>query len=560
MIKRISLAILSLLLFASTGLSAEKPPAVPTAKEAQASAAQEPDADDPLGRSTPHGTVLGFMKAMERADYERAVEYLDTKQPPRQAEQLARELQFILDKGLSGNLDDMSRKPEGELADGLKSNREKVGAIKTPAASLDILLEKVQRGTDPPVWLFSSDTLRRVPHIYDQLEMPVLDRHLPTILTQKRILQVPLWRWIAFFVVLPLLFILAHLVSRLLMPLLRPLIYRLAQDQDEQLIERIKNPFRLVILALSVYAYAPLSHSALSRLFWNRMAETLTVIGLTWLCLRLIDILVDRVRRVYQMTPSSGRIGITKLGGQICKGIAIIIAAATILYYAGINLTAVLTGLGVGGIAIAFAAQKTLENLFGGIMIASDQPIRVGDYCKAGEHSGTVESIGLRSTRIRTIDRTIVSVPNGQLSVMSLENFAVRDKIKFNHTISLRSETTSDQLRHILSEIRKMLDEHPKVEAGSWRVRLVSLKNSNFDVEVFCYVLATSWDVFLDVQEEMLLRIIETVESSGSMLASSLQTVFVSTVPDAPKGRTGEKAAGRKRQDQGQLVFPGSGN
>jgi MscS family membrane protein len=518
-------------------------------------AAQEPTSDDPLGRSTPQGTVMAFMKAMSREDYERAVEYLDTRQPPKRAEQLAIELQFVMDRGLSESLSSLSRETEGDLGDGLKPNRERVGIVKSSSDSLDIQLERIQRGDDPPVWLFSSDTLRRVQRMYDQLDTPVVDRFLPNVLTQKRILHVSLWRWISFLVILPLLFIVARLVSLVLISILRPLIRRIAKRDDEGPIERVKNPFSLFILALAVYAYSPLTQSALGRLLWNQVAMTLTVVSLTWLCLRVIDVFVERVTRNYALTVTSGRIAITRLGGKFSKGVVLVAAAAVILYNAGINLTAVLTGLGVGGIAIAFAAQKTLENLFGGIMIASDQPIRVGDFCRAGEHSGTVESIGLRSTRIRTVDRTLVSVPNGQLSVMSLENFAMRDKIRFNHTIGLRSETSADQLRYILVEVRRMLSDHPKVEQPSARVRLIGVRNSAIEIELFAYVMATSWEVFLEAQEEMLLHVIDIVEAGGTTFASQGPSVFGARgSTEAIGSRKDEKAGLRKKRGQGELT------
>jgi MscS family membrane protein len=540
-----------------SGLRAADMGVVPApAKVVQPSATQEPSSDDPLGRSTPQGTVMGFMRAVGREDYERAAEYLDTKQPPKRAQQLAAELQFVVDRGLSENLNNLSREPEGDLGDGLRPNRERVGIVKTASETLDIQLERVQRGDDPPVWLFSSDTLRRVQKVYDQLDVPLADRFLPSVLTQKRILHLSLWRWISFLVVLPLLFFAARLISFGLLSILRPLIRRLARRDDNRPIERIKNPFGLFVLALAVYAYSPLNDSALSRLLWNQMAMVLTAVSLTWLCLRLIDVFVERTTRNYHTTLASGRIAITRLGGQFCKGIAIIAGAAVILYNAGINLTAVLTGLGVGGIAIAFAAQKTLENLFGGIMIASDQPIRVGDFCRAGEHAGTVESIGLRSTRIRTADRTIVSVPNGQLSVMSLENFAMRDKIRFNHTISLRSETSADQLRHVLGGVRGMLAGHPKVEQSSARVRLIAVKNSGLEIELFAYVTETSWDVFLETQEEMLLLVVDVVEASGTTFASQgLPVLGTGDRLSYPiEARKGEKGGTRKRRKQGELV------
>ncbi len=484
----------------------------------QASGAQEVSADDPLGRSTPRGTALGFMKAMNRGEYERAIQYLDTKQPRKQAEKLVRQLQMAIDRKLSGDLGDLSSEPEGDLEDGLSPNREKVGTVKTDSVSLDVLLDRVRRGDDPPIWLFSSETLKHLPEIRECFGAPLAERYLPPLLTQKRVLGVPAWRWIAFFVVIMLMFLVTLAVTRLLTPVLKTLLGRFIRDGSERSVERIRNPFRLFIMALTVYAYVPLSYSALGRLFWIRVAETLTVISLTWFCLRVIDVIMGRAAR-NQRNLSSGTTAVTRLFGQLGKGLAVTTGAAIILYQAGFNLTAVLTGLGIGGVAIAFAAQKTLENLFGGIMIVSDKPVRVGDFIAAGQHRGVVEDIGLRSTRLRTVDRTIVSVPNGQISTIALENFTMRDKIPFRHTVSLKYETSGDQLRYILVHIRKLLDEHPHVESDTSRVRLIAIGKSSFDLEIFAYVLVTAWETFLEVQEDLLLSIVDIVEDSGTALA-----------------------------------------
>jgi MscS family membrane protein len=487
---------------------------------------QESSLDDPLGRSTPWGTLLGFMRAMDRQDYGRATEYLDTKQPAKQAEEIARLLQTVLDMRMSGDLGDVSRRPEGDLQDGLSQNREKVGVVKSDAKTFDIILERIQRGNDPAVWLFSSSTIKHLPEIRERLETPLAERYLPSALSQKRLLHLPVSRWIALILVMVLIIFVTWIAALALSPLLRYLVRRLTRDDSDLAVERIKNPFRLFIMALTVYAYVPLSYSALARLYWIRVGETLTVISLTWFCLRLIDILLEKAAK-RQMNMASGSVAVTRLFGQLGKGLAILTGAAIILYYGGFNLTAVLTGLGVGGLAIAFAAQKTLENLFGGIMIVSDKAIRVGDFVRAGEHKGTVEDIGLRSTRIRTIDRTVVSVPNGQISTMSLENFALRDKIRFNHVIDLRYETSGDQLRYVLANVRSLLEEHPRVESASSRFRLTALRDSSFGMEVFAYILVTDWATYLEVQEDLLLRIINIVEKSGTTFAFPSRTMYL---------------------------------
>jgi MscS family membrane protein len=257
------------------------------------------------------------------------------------------------------------------------------------------------------------------------------------------------------------------------------------------------------------------------------VAFALAVIGMTWLLGRLIDILTELTHRHLDRQNRPNSKTTVVLLRRLGKVMVVVAGILVILYAAGVNITAALAGLGVGGIAVAFAAQKTLENLFGGISITSDQPVRVGDFCRFGDQLGTVEDIGLRSTRIRTPDRTLVSVPNGHLSSISLENFGVRDKIWFHPTIQLRYETSADQLRYVLAEIRQMLYAHPRVETQSARIRFVKLGASSLDLEIFAYVLATDYAVFLEIQEDLLLRIMDIIEKSGTSFAFPSHTAYM---------------------------------
>jgi MscS family membrane protein len=305
-------------------------------------------------------------------------------------------------------------------------------------------------------------------------------------------------------------------------------------------------------LALATWFISLLSRSVLMSAFWTYVALTLTAIGATWLCVRIIDVLF-KLKQSQLAVMLSDKVSMMELGRKLSKIIAVLVGTVVVFYIAGINIAAVLTGLGIGGIAIAFAAQKTLENLFGGIMILSDQPVRVGDFCRAGDHLGTVENIGLRSTRIRTLKRTVVSVPNGQLAAMSIENFAMRDKIWFHHTLRLRHETTTDQLRYILAGIRKMLAEHPKVEGASARIRFVRFGDSSLDLEVFAYVLETEYEPYLHIQEDLLLRIIDIVEESGTGFAFPSQTTYLAedTGLDGEKSRRALETV-RQWREQGK--------
>jgi MscS family membrane protein len=172
------------------------------------------------------------------------------------------------------------------------------------------------------------------------------------------------------------------------------------------------------------------------------------------------------------------------------------------------------------------------------VSVISDRPVRVGDYCKFGDRSGTVEDIGLRSTRVRTIDRTLVSVPNGAFAAMTLENFNQRDKMLFHITLNLRRDTTPEQVRAVLESVGKTLTTHSKIEAGAVPIRFVGIGSYSLDLEVFVYVLTMDGDEFLKIQQELLLKILDEVAAAGTALALPTQASVDYSIPrgDALKG------------------------
>jgi len=305
--------------------------------------------------------------------------------------------------------------------------------------------------------------------------------------------------------------------------------------------------------AMAGYLGLPL----LSRFYYYRTIGVLISIGFFWFLLRVTRHTMQRLRI---RAISVGRIGtgtLMVLGERLLTALVVIVAVLATLGILGFNLTTVLAGLGIGGIAIAFAAQKTLENLFGGVSVLADEVIRVGDYCRFGDRTGAVEDISLRSTRIRTDARTQLSIPNGALATMNIENFTRRDKILFNPALGIRCETSADQLRYLLAEIRRMLYEHPKVESDSASIRFANFDSSALRLEIFSYILSRDATEFAAIREDLLLRIMDIVSKSGTGFASPSQTVYFSR----DSGLDPEKAAAAEQQvqqwrDQHKLPFP----
>ena len=224
---------------------------------------------------------------------------------------------------------------------------------------------------------------------------------------------------------------------------------------------------------------------------------------------------------------------------------------------AGIPIAPLVAGLGVGGLAIALAIRPTLENIIGGLTLFADRPVRVGDFCRYGDEIGTVEQIGLRSTRIRSLERTIVTVPNAEFSQMKLDNFAARDQRLLKTVLGLRYETTPEQLRYVLAELRKMLLGHPMVTPAPARVRFVGYGAYSLDLEIFAYLRCQDQDTFLAIQEDIFLRIADIVKEGGAGFAFPSQTHYHRRDDgiDAERGRDAEAKVEDWREHD-RLPFP----
>jgi MscS family membrane protein len=529
---------------------------IPSVSQSKPAGEARPVPEDPLGRDTPKGTVLGFIKAADADNLKRAAQYLDSRRMPARGEELALELKVVLDRRLSpSDLDQLSDQPVGNLDDELAKNLERIGTVKNGTGTVDILLERMQ-GT-PPVWLFSAATLRGIAPIYEEIRPPWFEHLIWKPLRNIRFLDLAIWQWVALLLAVVVALGLAWLLSRGLFVALGPLLFWLTGQHPASRLARITTPVRLMVLSGLLFGWLSITTlPLLVRFYGARVAVAIGFAGLAWLLLRLVEIAADLVKiRLGYLNP--GRIALAQLVERLSKAVVVVVGALGLLYLAGIDLTAALAGLGIGGIAIAFAAQKTLESLFGGILIISDQPVRVGDFCRVGNVLGTVEEIGLRSTRIRTLDRTVVAIPNSQMAAENLENYGARDKIWFKPTFGLRYETRADQIRYVLAEVRRMLYEHPMVETSSARIRFVRFGTSSLDLEIFAYVLTNDYGRFLEVQEDLLLRILDIIEAGGTGVAFPSSVTYLSRDSGLDEARTQQAIAAVKRwREEKELPFP----
>jgi MscS family membrane protein len=516
-------------------------------------------AGDPLGRNTPSGTLYGFLQAAEAGNYAIAAEYLQLSPARRQTqgEDLAAKLKVVIDRAFSGDLRRISNAPDGTPQEGMPLDKQRVGTLNAGDVDTDLVLVRVSDPTSGRIWLISSETLAKVQELYDQAAVHQVETHLPHFLVRHQFLGMPFWQWLAILLAIPV----ASVLGRVATLALRLPWYLWARYRKHAIAQAWRSFARPLWLVLTVLIHeilvTYLRIPVLQRHYYQQAAGVAAVIGFSWLAWRVLRELLSSVRERSVMAGRTGTGSLIILGERLLKAVITVAAIFVVLSTLGFNLTTALAGLGIGGIAIAFAAQKTLENLFGGVSVLGDEVIRVGDFCRFGDQVGTVEDISLRSTRVRTNERTQLSIPNGSLATMTLENFSRRDKILFNTKLGLRYETSPDQMRYVLVLMRRLLYEHPKVETAGARSRFISFDESSVTVEIFCYILTRDYAEFLAIREDLLLRIMDIVDAAGTGFAFPSQTVYLGRDSGLNKEKAEKVAQEVQKWREGNLLpFP----
>ncbi len=500
---------------AQIGARGAPPPAAPQAVPQ----AQAPT--DPLGRDTPRGMLLGFMRTSRAGNDEAASLYLNSGLTGQAAFELARKLYVVLDRRLPARINEISDEPEGSQKNPLRPDEDTIGAISTETGQLELVVERVRRGSAASVWLFSRRTLDAIPDVYDEIDLISIETYLPGFTNRPRIFGVRAVVWLCVLLIVPV-------------------WYRSTG------FARLPGVLRLLTLAIAIHWVVPQVDFPLrERQLWTTVAALLILVSGVWLLLHLNAFGARYVTRHFRNASLFEVASLVRLGHRIADVVAVVLGFLVALRYFGADPTAALAGLGIGGIAVALAAQKTLENVIGGLSLIFDKAVRVGDFLKVGDAYGTVDSIGLRSTRIRTLDRTILTVPNGQIANVSLETFSARDMCWFHHTLGLKFGTTSVQIRKVIEGIRDKLASHPAVDAGTVRVRFIRFAPSSLDIEVFAYVLTGDWSRFLEIQEQLLVSIMDVVERAGTSLAFPTQTLHLSESRATPALEAGSQQTRR---------------
>ena len=521
-----------LLVFASITIAAHGQSSAKGVDKAQAQNTPEPtpakEADDAFGRRTPHGTIFGFLQNAQSGKYKEAAQYLQLSKNERatQGEQIARELHQLMDNAFVGRVGAISTNEEGSVQEGVPRDHEQIGVFRINGKETNVDLVRVSDPAAGEIWLFSSQIVSAVPVLFSQIENGEYEPNLPRFLLTRRVLSTPMWRLLSFVLLIPIALGLAWAVMRLLRAGQRIWL----RWHHHPWIEDVhSSPVAPGIVTLTVIFHQIgvyfLGVPLLIRVYYHRLTVIILIASVTWLVFRLINNWGERERLKVLEGSGYTSSAIVLLGQRVLKFVVVIVALLVIISILGFDMTTAVAGLGIGSLAVAFAAQKTLENLFGGISIIGDQVIRVGELCRIGDKVGTVEDISLRSTRIRTRECTELSVPNGQLANMNVENLSRSNTSLVRSRIILRQETSANDLRSLLKDILALLRRHERVDPLTARVRFMGFSETGLDIEIYCLILTGELSEFLAVREDLLLRVMDVLAASGVGLALPWRTL-----------------------------------
>ncbi len=329
------------------------------------------------------------------------------------------------------------------------------------------------------------------------------------------------------------------LVGRVLVRVVRAALDRVARRSENQwddaVVAAMAAPASLVLAAQALrltIPWLPLEPAGAGLLV--SAVAIVTAACMLWISFGAIDLVVGALgRRPWAVERPATR-SLLAIVGRFAKVFVVALGAIAVLAYLGVSVASLIAGLGIGGLALALAAQKTIENLFGTLSLGIDQPLREGDFVRVDGDVGTIETIGLRSTRLRTLDRTLVTIPNGRLADQRIESFTARDRLRMACTLGLVYATTADQLRRTLAGLEDALRGHPKIWPDAVVVRFKQFGESSLDIEVMAWFQTFDWSEFQQIRQDMLLAFMDVVERNGTSFAFPTRTVHLLTPSVTP--------------------------
>lgn len=481
---------------------------------------------DQFERGQPRGTISGFLFAVQKYDYQRASQYMDFRNLSTQTasyseQELARLLHVVLRRTIWVDIHAVSDDPKGNLNDGLPSYRELIGKIKTPNGEIQLVLQRVPREKDRVlIWKISNATVEKIPYlskIYSHSKLGEwLSKHLPS----HDFIGVELWQWVYFSALLLGYALFSIFVTWALSKVL--LKYKPSTSIETH--KFLRGPFALLLTIILSRAFVSESNVTIAVKALMDGA-TVLVFAWIWFFVRLIDLLKINLTTRFMTQEKPLAIYLLRPASTVAKVFVIVIGLLLWFENLGFSATTLLTGLGIGGLAIALAAQKTVENIIGAVTLYISAPVKIGHICRFDNMFGVVEEIGLRATRVRTIDRTVIHIANSQFVDMHLENISERERIAYRPKITLVSECTKEDVESVIADIRALLAKDQDVAQEPLRVCLKGFSVYGLELDILAYFDTVEYDKFIDLSNKINLAILQIIKKRHCKLANVTKVV-----------------------------------
>jgi MscS family membrane protein len=490
---------------------------------------------DSFGRDTPRHTVQGFIKALGDNDYLLASNYLNLSKSDNPTT-VVRQFKQALDAGGRFQPDlQINNTPEGNLSDQLPPSQENVGVINVGDKSVPLVLERVASKQGEQYWQFSNDTLSSIPEVIENYQPTLVSRYTLDSLDGKKLFGYQISDILAALAIIVSSFIFTYIVVWLLYYLLK-LIYPRLRGETLPLPNNVILPLTVVITALilaEVMVYAGISVTLREPI--KRFTDIASWVATTWLLLRVIDSIFTRAVNLSYKKNYTERVSILGLMRKVVKALLLIFAVIVIFGNLGFDLTTGIAALGVGGLALALGAQKTIENLVGSVVVVADSPVRIGDYCSFGNQAGTVIDIGIRSSRVRTLNRTIVTVPNSDFSSMQIENYTSRDMFHFLHNLYIKRNADIDVVFKMVKKLDQFLDEHELTNQEWNQANISELRQDCYVIQLRAYINAVDSIEFYRKQDDLLVDVLTLVKKYDVEHALPTQQLIVNQAELEPQ-------------------------
>ena len=490
---------------------------------------------DEYNRSTPRSSLVALALAVKEKNYKRAVNYLDLRNLPfsldeqLDGEELVRKLIIVAKRAMVIDFEELSDDPLGHKDDGLPSYRDRITTLKTRNGPVDILMQRVPRGDGVYVWKISNATVALIPELDKEFGYGIIGNKLSHIFPHYIVFGLEVWQ----IIILTGLLLVGYLIAFVVTFVIVALLQRNKRFNKQRLQKFIVGPLRFLIMVLIFRAgFDMIAPSLSARALFE--ARTMLILAIYWVMLGVIDVimyrLADRMKR-------NGQQDAVVLLKPASTGVKIIIAVLAVISWMdnlGYEVTTILAGLGVGGVAVALAAQKSLENLIGSITIYASQPVHVGDFCKFGDTLGVVEEIGLRATQLRTLSRTVVHIPNAMFASGKIENLTQRDKILYRTRLRLSYNDAPDRVEQVLVKIRELIEQYEFIDEENSRIRFLEFGEYAQELELYVYIKTREFTEYLEHREAINLRINDIIEAAGAHLTVPAKNISLTSSSQLP--------------------------